>query len=323
MPAGICWSPLPTLEASGEILVRRRCDRAGSLIQSGSMTSLPKISVVTPCFNSIATIRDTIESVRRQDYPDCEHIVFDGGSTDGTVELLKEYPHLIWVSEKDAGHYHAMNKGIERATGDVVAILNADDCYRPGALAKVGEAFAAHPDWDGLFGDIVFVDGEKHEIYRREEAVFDYDVLRFGRICYVPHPTLFVKRSICLKLGGFRYQVLKNSADFDFMLRLGREKCRIGHLPELLVDYRWHAQGQSADMRIQRNMLRENAIILSEHGVPDGARGTLLKAIARGRRQFQKLRYRGKCDLVPGNWALRKHMHEKTTFSSNIGLDKL
>ena len=287
------------------------------------MLPLPKISVVTPCFNSIATIKETIESVRQQDYPDFEHIVFDGGSTDGTVELLKKYPHLLWVSERDSGHYHAMNKGIERATGEVVAVLNADDCYRPGALGKVGAAFAAHPEWDGLFGDVVFVDGEKREIYRREEAVFDYDVLRFGGVGYVIHPTLFVKKSVYTKIGAFRYKELKNCADYDFVLRLGRERCRIGHLPELIVDYRWHALGQSADVRIQQNMQRESALILREHGVPPGLRGKVLRVLARGRRQFQKLRHRGRCDIVPGKWKLRKHMHEKTTFSSNIGLDKL
>src|SRR5882672_8597262 len=96
----------------------------------------PKISVITPSFNSITTIRETIESVLKQDCQNWEHLVIDGGSKDGTVELLREYPHLIWISEKDEGHYHAMNKGVERAAGEVVTILNADDCYRPGALAK-------------------------------------------------------------------------------------------------------------------------------------------------------------------------------------------
>jgi glycosyltransferase involved in cell wall biosynthesis len=287
------------------------------------MPSLPRITVVTPCFNSTATIRDTIESVRRQGYPDLEHIVMDGGSTDGTQDLLREYPHLLWASEKDDGHYHAMNKGIERATGEVVAVLNADDCYRPGALQAVCEAFSAHPDWDGLFGDIVFVDGEGREIYRREEAIFDYDVLRLSGVCYVVHPTLFVKKVVYERLGAFRYKELKNCADYEFILRLGRERCRIGHVPYLLVDYRWHALGQSADLRIQANMLRENDIILKEHGRPDGLRGRVSKVFAKGRRQLQKLRIRGKCDLVSGKWLLRKHMHEKTTFSSNIGLDKL
>ena len=287
------------------------------------MPPLPKISVVTPCFNSIATIRDTLESVLRQGYPNFEHIVMDGASTDGTVNLLKEYPHLIWASERDEGHYHAMNKGIERATGDAVAVLNADDCYRPGALQSVGEAFAAHPAWDGLFGDIVFVDGAGREIYRREEAVFDYDVLRLSGVCYVVHPTLFVKKSVYLRLGCFRHTELKNCADYDFILRLGREGCEIGHVPALLVDYRWHALGQSADLRIQANMLRENSVILKEHGMPEGLRGRVAKVFAKARRQWQKLRHRGKCDLVSGKWLLRKHMHEKTEFSSNIGLDKL
>ena len=160
------------------------------------MPTLPKISVVTPSFNSTTTIRETIESVRRQDYPKSSTSLWMAARRTGRSTLLKEYPHLLWVSEKDEGHYHAMNKGIERATGEVVAILNADDCYRPGALRHGGRALAAHPDWDGLFGDVVFVDGQKQEIYRREEAIFDYDVLRYSGVGYVIHPTLFVKAAL-------------------------------------------------------------------------------------------------------------------------------
>src|SRR5262249_7680404 len=102
---------------------------------------LPKISIITPSFNSITTIRETIESVRQQDYANWEHIVIDGGSKDGTVNLLQEYPHLVWVSEKDEGYYYAMNKGVLRAAGEIVNILNADDCFRPGALTYVARAF--------------------------------------------------------------------------------------------------------------------------------------------------------------------------------------
>ena len=78
--------------------------------------ALPKITVVTPCFNSVVTIRETLESVRDQDYKNIEHLVFDGGSQDGTLDILREFPHLKWVSEKDEGHYHAMNKGIATAS---------------------------------------------------------------------------------------------------------------------------------------------------------------------------------------------------------------
>src|SRR6266487_5259453 len=144
------------------------------------MPELPRISVVTPTFNSRHTLRETVESVLQQNYPNYEHIVMDGGSTDGTLDILREYPHLNWVSEKDNGHYDAMNRGIRKATGEVVNILNSDDCYRSGALHAVGSAFAANPDWDGLFGDVVYVDGKSKEIFRRQEALWDYDVLRFG-----------------------------------------------------------------------------------------------------------------------------------------------
>src|SRR5256885_12988000 len=119
------------------------------------MAEPPKISVITPSFNSAGTIAQTIESVLAQDYKNWEHIVMDGGSKDGTVELLKRYAHLNWISEKDEGHFHAMNKGVARASGEVLVILNADDCFRPSALARVAEAFQKNPSWDALFGDTV------------------------------------------------------------------------------------------------------------------------------------------------------------------------
>src|SRR5437868_3826550 len=101
------------------------------------MTETLKISVITPTFNCATTLRETIESVLIQDYKNWEHLIIDGGSTDGTLNIVRQHVHVTWMSEKDEGHYDAMNKGIARATGDVVAILNADDTYRPGTLTKV------------------------------------------------------------------------------------------------------------------------------------------------------------------------------------------
>jgi len=287
------------------------------------MVNSVKISVVTPSLNSEKTIRETIESVRGQDYLNHEHIIIDGGSTDGTLDVLREYPDLIWTSEKDEGHYHAMNKGLERATGQIVNILNADDCYRPGALGAVANAFQAHPDWDGLFGDVVYVDGDGCEIYRREEAKFDYNVLRFSGVCYVCHQTLFVKRVVHDLLGLYCHKEYRNCCDYEFILRLGRERCRIGHIPRLLVDFRFHQHGQSADLRVSRNQAREVSLICRAYGCPGGVVGRVLRTTFRVKRQLQKLAYRGKVDLVPGHWKLRKHMHERTEFSSNIGLDRL
>ena len=281
-----------------------------------------KISVVTPSFNSVRTIRATLESVAKQDYADVEHIVADGGSTDGTLEILKGYPRLVWVSEKDNGHYHAMDKGTRMASGEVVAILNADDCYRPGVLSEVAAAFRKHPDWDCLFGDIVFVDGEGREIFRRQEAMFDRQIIRYG-INVVNHQRMFLKKAVYLRLGGYRYQEFKNCCDYEYVMRLIRARCRIGHIPVFIVDYRYHEHGQSADLRVRANMARESALIRKEYGVPGGPLGKALITYARLKRQVEKLFILGKCDLLSDNLLLKKHLREKTSFSSNIGVDKL
>jgi glycosyltransferase involved in cell wall biosynthesis len=284
--------------------------------------ALPKLTIVTPCFNSERTIRETLESVRRQDYPNVEHLVMDGGSRDRTLEILKGFPHLQWFSEKDEGHYHAMNKGIARATGEAVAILNADDCYCDGILTKVANAFAAHPEWDALFGDIIFVDGEGTEIFRREEACWDAQIIRLG-FGLANHQALFVRKKTYDRLGLLRHMDFKNCCDYEFLMRLAVNKCRVGHIREYVVRYRYHDFGQSADERIVANMHRESERIRAEYGQPGGALGKLLGHYARVKRQAEKLFLLGKCDIIPGRVKLRRYMRRKTEFSSNIGLDKI
>ena len=286
------------------------------------MSSVPFISVVTPTYNSERTLADTLESVASQMDDSIEHIVMDGGSTDGTLEILRKFPHVQWFSERDEGHYHAMHKGVLASRGRFFNVLNSDDCFRPGVLKSVKAALQRHPNWDGLFGDVVFVDDLGREIYRREEACFDYNVLRFG-LGYVIHPTFFLSKEVYLQVGGFDYHRLKNCADYDLVLKTGRFGAKVGHLPDLLVDYRFHANGQSADLRIQRNMLRESTSLMREHGKLEGLAGMAQAVLYKTKRQGQKLIKRGKIDLIPGKYKLRKFMREKCDFSSNIGLDKL
>ena len=110
-----------------------------------------KVLAYLHTYNAAEVIDGTIHALCEQTYPIPEILLVDNASTDGTLDLIKSYPHLKWVSEKDEGHYHAMNKGIARATGEVLVILNADDWLRPEALRKVAEAFQQHPDWEALF----------------------------------------------------------------------------------------------------------------------------------------------------------------------------
>jgi glycosyltransferase involved in cell wall biosynthesis len=275
------------------------------------MAELPKISVVTPSFNSISTIGDTIESVRAQDYKNWEHIVVDGGSRDGTVELLGKYPHLSWVSEKDDGLYHAMNKGVARASGEVVVILNADDCFRAGALRHVAEAFQKNPAWDALFGDVVFVDAQGSKIYQREEAAYDFKVLLYA-VDYICHQTLFVRKAVYERLGAYRHKEFLKAADYEFKLRLGRAGCRVGHLPGLLVNFRYHLEGRSSDVQFLRQSTQEAERIRREYGNPGGWRGACLRPVFKAKRQLEKLLRRHKCDLIPGTWHLRSHVRRQT-----------
>jgi len=121
--------------------------------------ALPKISLVTPSLNQGKFIRATIESVLSQQYPDLDYRVQDGGSTDGTLAVLKEHAGRVpFVSEKDAGQADAINKGLAHATGEVIGYLNSDDVLRPGALAAVGEAFAADPDLVFVWGRAAYID---------------------------------------------------------------------------------------------------------------------------------------------------------------------
>lgn len=182
-----------------------------------------KISVITPTYNSISTLKDCIESVLNQTYADVEYIVVDGASTDGTPHLIRSYEsafggRMKWVSEKDAGLYDAMNKGIGMASGDVVGVLNSDDFFTtPFVLAQVAKTFATQ-DIDAVYGDIHFVEPDNlKKCVRYYSSVFFYPALfRFG--LQPAHPTFYCKREWFERLGGYRLD-LKIAADFELLTR--------------------------------------------------------------------------------------------------------
>ncbi len=209
--------------------------------------AFPMISVVTPSFNQAEFIEDTIQSVLSQNYPNFEHIIIDGGSTDGTVDILKKYPHLTWISEKDKGQTDALNKGLLRAGGDVIAILNSDDTYTAGAFHKVAEAFAAAADTKAIIGDCFFsYTGPRKPFTVRNKDLDFEDLLKYWNIWIPPtQPAIFFKSELIEEFGPFD-QNLNYAMDYEYWLRISRQY-KIKHIPEILAVYRFHDVSKSGN----------------------------------------------------------------------------
>lgn len=201
-----------------------------------------KISLITTTYNSAATLQHTFDSVLAQSYKDIEYWVIDGGSKDGTVDLIREYESkfcgkMRWISEKDNGLYDAMNKGILHATGDIVGILNSDDFFTSDTvLQSVVEGFS--DDIDAVYGDIHFVrPGNLDKCVRYYSSRnFRPWALRFG---YMPaHPSFYARRELFEKYGGYSLDY-KLAADYEMMVRLFRKaKIRYKYLPVDMVTMR-------------------------------------------------------------------------------------
>lgn len=208
-----------------------------------------KVSVVTVCFNSAATIEDTIRSVRGQEYESIEHVIVDGGSMDGTREIVSRYNGRIkkFVSEPDCGIYDAMNKGLRLATGDIVGFLNADDIYAsPAVISEVVTAIR-EDRVDGVYGDLVYVGRRDLNRVVRYWKAGPYRPRAFYDGWSPPHPTFFCRASLYGRLGGFdpEYRI---AGDFELMLRfIEKNGIRVRYIPKPLV--RMRAGGRANRIR--------------------------------------------------------------------------
>lgn len=175
-----------------------------------------KITVITVCFNSVKTIERTIKSVLAQNYSELEYIIIDGGSTDGTLDIIRKYKEnlSVWISEPDDGLYDAMNKGLAKATGEVFAFLNSDDYYTENVLERVNEYFKTD-DVDMVSGNMyICAEGTvKKAVYDKSNR----ENLFFGVV--YPHPALFAKRELYIKYGGFDTSY-KIAADSDWVMKV-------------------------------------------------------------------------------------------------------
>ncbi|MGR9072531.1 MAG: glycosyltransferase family 2 protein [Gammaproteobacteria bacterium] len=200
---------------------------------------MPAISIITAAYNAAATLADCLESVAGQGV-DAEHLLIDGGSGDGTLAVVERYRRSLAyvVSEPDRGMYNAMNKGLRRAAGDIVGILNADDFYPNAAvLPKVLEAFS-DPAVEACYGDLVYVDGKDPRKVVRYWRAGDCRPGKFYWGWMPPHPAFFVRRSVYEKYGAFD-PALGTAADYEIMLRfLLKRRIEAVYLPTVLVHMR-------------------------------------------------------------------------------------
>lgn len=227
-----------------------------------------KISVITATFNRVDTVAGALASVAGQTWPQVEHIVIDGASTDGTLQAIEAHRErlAVLVSEPDPGLYHALNKGLARATGDVVGLLHSDDLYADErVLERVAQAFA-DPAVDAVYGDLDYVaKADPSRIVRRWRSGV-YSRGKLARGWMPPHPTLFLRRAVIEQWGAYdtAYRI---AADYDAMLRyLARGQIRLAYIPEVLVKMRIGGESNRSLSRILLKS-REDYAALRRNGV--------------------------------------------------------
>jgi glycosyltransferase involved in cell wall biosynthesis len=181
--------------------------------------NLPKISIVTPSFNQARYIESTILSVLEQDYPAVEYIIMDGGSTDGSVDIIRRYEDKLayWVSEKDGGQTHALIEGFKRSTGDILCWLCSDDLMVGRSLWEVAEYFSANPSARAVYGDAIWIDAEGDIIRQKKEHDFNRFIWLYY-YNYIPQPSTFWRRSLYEQVGGLD-PAFDLSMDADLWIR--------------------------------------------------------------------------------------------------------
>jgi glycosyltransferase involved in cell wall biosynthesis len=217
----------------------------------------PLVSIITPSFNQARYLESTIRSVLSQDYPNIEYIIVDGGSSDGSVEIIRRYSDRLawWVSEKDRGQTDAINKGFTHANGEILAWLNSDDTYEPHAIREAVAFLQGHPDVGLVYGDANFIDENGRVVGRFPAAQTNYRRLRQGYV-HIPQQSAFWRADLWRKVGpldpSFYFAM-----DYDLWVRLAA-LAPLQYHPRAWANFRLHTQGKTiaADDRCWPEMLK-------------------------------------------------------------------
>lgn len=215
------------------------------------------VSIVTPSFNQASFLEATIQSVLDQDYPHIEYSIVDGGSSDGSLDIIRSYANRLawWVSEPDQGQTDAINKGFSHSSGQILAWINSDDTYQPGAISQAVKFLQAHPDVGMVYGDANFIDGSGKVIGRFPARQTDYRRLRQGYV-HIPQQAAFFRAELWHKVGpldpSFYFAM-----DYDLWVRLAA-LAPLVYTQQLWANFRLHGGGKtvSADDRCWPEMLK-------------------------------------------------------------------
>ena len=212
------------------------------------MQDMPKISIVTPSYNQAQFLERTIISVLNQNYPNLEYIIIDGGSTDGSVDIIREYEKYLayWVSEPDEGQSHALNKGFAISTGDILAWLNSDDMYLPGAFFAAADTSRKHPDAALVYGDYIKVDADDRCFALKRQPSFDYHACLHSYIIVI-QPASFFSRQAFFEVGGIEPS-FNYAMDYDLIIRLAQYGNCI-HFSKYLAAFRYHSTSKTVAER--------------------------------------------------------------------------
>ncbi len=249
-----------------------------------------KISIITVTYNAAGYLQDCINSVEAQHYPFLEHIIIDGGSTDGTIDIIKKNSNHIakWISEPDGGMYDAINKGIRLATGDVVGILNSDDMFASSDVVQsIVDCFSDY-ELDAVYGDLVYVNKTNTGKVIRLWKGFSYNRFRFTYGWMPAHPTFYLRRQLIEDNGGYETHYF-TASDYEFMARyLYRYRISARYLPKMIVKMRIGGQSNiTLKSRLRAN--RRDFLAMQKNQIPFPFVVSLLKPLIKLHQYYYSL----------------------------------